>query len=575
MTRIVVTFTYALLFWGCAKQTNPTGGPKDEDPPQLLRSVPSNRQTNYTRTEIELVFNEFIQLNNPREQIVIVPPVGKKFETIARKNRVTIKFNSQLRDSTTYTINFREAIQDLSEKNPAKNLKLAFSTGDYIDSLSVEGKVHDLLKGLPAENFTVAITPLSDTFSIFKHPAQFFTLTDKSGRFFIENIKAGNYRIYAFQDKNKNLLVDSRSESFAFLSDTLNIRESIKNINLSCIALDMRPIKIISAKPLGNHFLVRVNKGYTTYAFESMMQDYKLQFDHPDFSSIRFYNTIVDHDSIPVRLTFTDSINSKIDTILHVKFNKLSLQKERFTVKTQNLIYLENKRFVSGELVFNKPISSVICDSIYIRLDSVTISSFKNEDFSWNQSFTQALIRKQLLKPLDLTISPKQPKSSTQQQTPRLPGSDARRGQTVTQQTGKPNPAKIFNQLILSPASITSVEGDSINFLSAPFSVIKPESSAVLIIEIQGPGNAITQLVDKNYKLVLESSSKKIRAENLTPGEYFIRTILDINNNGKWDPGNYYLNMEPEKIIFYTDDTGNKSINLKANWEVGPLLIRY
>src|SRR5690606_38763439 len=111
---IYLIITLSLL-WGCAKQTTPTGGEKDEIPPTLLKSNPPNRQTNFNKNEIELTFDELVQVNNPRDQIIITPAIGKKFEAEARKNRVILKLNGELKENTTYTIMFREAVQDITE----------------------------------------------------------------------------------------------------------------------------------------------------------------------------------------------------------------------------------------------------------------------------------------------------------------------------------------------------------------------------------------------------------------------------------------------------------------------------
>jgi methionine-rich copper-binding protein CopC len=104
------------LLCQCAKQTSPTGGPTDETPPALERSNPKHEQTNVKSSKIELTFNEAIQLNNAREQIIITPSVGKKFETTFNKRSVTLDLKADLQENTTYNINFREAIQDITEK---------------------------------------------------------------------------------------------------------------------------------------------------------------------------------------------------------------------------------------------------------------------------------------------------------------------------------------------------------------------------------------------------------------------------------------------------------------------------
>jgi hypothetical protein len=115
----IVILTLAFISTQCAKQTAPTGGPKDEDPPVLVKSTPKDQQTNFKDKEIVLEFDEPIQLNNPREQLIITPTIGtfgKDFEMIAKKNKVILTIKSKLQENTTYSLNFRETVADLNEK---------------------------------------------------------------------------------------------------------------------------------------------------------------------------------------------------------------------------------------------------------------------------------------------------------------------------------------------------------------------------------------------------------------------------------------------------------------------------
>lgn len=48
----------------------------------------------------------------------------------------------------------------------------------------------------------------------------------------------------------------------------------------------------------------------------------------------------------------------------------------------------------------------------------------------------------------------------------------------------------------------------------------------------------------------------------LQPGSYSMRVIVDSNENGLWDAGNLFLQLQPELVIPY-----NNTINLKAGWE--------
>ncbi|MEM9850056.1 MAG: Ig-like domain-containing protein, partial [Bacteroidota bacterium] len=153
MLRIIIFSSLifsSFILIQCANPGTLTGGPKDEQPPRLdsLESTP-NLQTNFEVQDIVLTFDEWIKLNNPFTQIVVSPPLDPKPEVSLKGKSVLIEFDetTELRANATYTINFGEAIQDLTEGNPAENLRFVFSTGDFIDSLEVSGQIKDLEKG--------------------------------------------------------------------------------------------------------------------------------------------------------------------------------------------------------------------------------------------------------------------------------------------------------------------------------------------------------------------------------------------------------------------------------------------
>ena len=167
LTKNLHWFIYALFLLSCARQSSPTGGPKDTIPPVLVRVIPPNETINFNADQIELEFSEDVILNAPKEQLIITPTIGKEYKMTYRRNRVIIEFEEPLQDSTTYTFNFRESIQDITEKNSVRNLQLAYSTGTYLDSLSISGTIYHMLSGKPAEDATVALHTENDTFNIF------------------------------------------------------------------------------------------------------------------------------------------------------------------------------------------------------------------------------------------------------------------------------------------------------------------------------------------------------------------------------------------------------------------------
>lgn len=49
---------YLLFALACARQTAPTGGPKDSIPPSLAASLPKQGQVNFKGSTVELSFSE-------------------------------------------------------------------------------------------------------------------------------------------------------------------------------------------------------------------------------------------------------------------------------------------------------------------------------------------------------------------------------------------------------------------------------------------------------------------------------------------------------------------------------------
>ena len=194
LLQLILCVCVIAFIYSCASQMPPTGGPKDEDPPVLEYSIPSNFALNFNETTIELTFDEPIIVFNLKNELIITPTFFGKYNSKIRKNSVILTFEEPFPDSTTFTLNFREGIKDITEGNAAENLRLAFSTWDFIDSLSIEGTITDLFTVEPVDNYTVGIFNVADTITPLNGPPLYFTRKNKAGHYIIENIKQGNYR---------------------------------------------------------------------------------------------------------------------------------------------------------------------------------------------------------------------------------------------------------------------------------------------------------------------------------------------------------------------------------------------
>jgi uncharacterized protein (DUF2141 family) len=571
--------TLVILISSCAKQTSPTGGPKDTIPPHLLTTIPKQNQINFKGSSVQLTFDEYIDVDNPKEKILITPNIGKDYEVSVKKKTVTVEFETPLKDSTTYSINFRESVRDITEKNPAENLKIAFSTGTYIDSLIIKGKTTDPLTNKPIKDITVALYEI-DTFNVFKHKPSYITKTNDKGVFNLENLKPGTYYLYAFDDKNRNLIVDTKNESFGFKELPVSLSTNLEDERIDLIRLDYRPIRLVNAKPYNTYYNIKFSKAIHRYTLTSD-KDSIYTMVSTDGSNIKVYHTFAE-DSIPARLQAFDSVNQKIDTVLYIKTSKAKPTPEEFSISIKDWKLSQQKGILQGTIIPNKPIKSILFDSIYYRIDSVNTITLEANDFTWNQDLKQYHVRKKLDRSLHTTDPPRTTSANTPSRQPQQPApqnSDRKqKGNRAKQQTQEPVgiSAEPFT-INFGNGSFLSIENDSSRAFSEKIKPLTQEETGIIKVTAQtGYSSFLIQLLDKDFKILQTVKNQhSVSFEDLRPGDYQIRFVLDINNDGMWTPANFLQRKESEPISFYHNEKKIPIITLKANWEVGPLLINF
>lgn len=543
-----LSFLQAIIFYliliGCASQTTPTGGPQDEIPPVLISSNPKNGQKNFKGKILELDFNEDVKLKDPKEEILITPSPGKNIKFTSKRNRIIIEPEEDWKDSTTYSLTFREGIQDITEGNPAENLRLAFSTGNEIDSLSISGSVHETFSEKIPEKITVALYQ-SDTFDIFNHTPTYLTKSDKKGNFSIQNLKAGTYYIYAFNDKNKNLKVESKTEKFGYLAKPLDLKKNSDSLNIYLIAVDTRPLAITSIRHTNKTTMVRFNKSIDSIHVSGVTSKQAQSILNDQHSEIIFYQSFETGDSIATRIKARDSVNQYIDTTFYIKYSLTKMATESFSLNEVTYQYNIQNKTLNHTLTFNKPLLNINLDSIYIKLDSVKTAAITPANLLVDSLYHTITLSTKVEQPRDTTVD------------------------------GKPNKFKPF--LRYGKGAFISVELDSSKRISKDIIFLKEEDTGLVT------GKITTQ--EKNYEIQLTGTDnktvarltnpKEIKFQYLVPQEYRVRIIIDTNANGKWDPGNFYEGIEPEKVILYKSEEGKYSFPIRANWEYGPLVIKF
>lgn len=216
---------------GCANVIPPQGGPKDTLPPVLVHATPKDSTLNFKGNRITLTFNEYIDLADVQNNLLFTP----LFETVpvieARLKTLTIRIRDSLEPNTTYSFNFGNAIQDVNEHNPYRNYTYLFSTGAYLDSLTLNGKVILAETGKIDSTLTVVLhTDFTDSAVANKRP-RYAARLDSSGSFTFKNLPRDTFAIYAIGEAGTLRRYTSPDQLFAF-SDSAAVAGSSIPITL-------------------------------------------------------------------------------------------------------------------------------------------------------------------------------------------------------------------------------------------------------------------------------------------------------------------------------------------------------
>ena len=214
-------FTACSLLWECANPVAPEGGPKDTKPPKAVKFYPPDHTVNFIDNSIKIDFNEFIALKNQAAEVTVSPPLKTLPDLRIRGKSLIIKLDDTLSANTTYSIDFGKAISDITESNILPGFSYVFSTGPYVDSLSLQGRVFNSFDLSPQKDlFALLYINIYDTIAFdslpFKVKPYYVTKTNEKGEFLFHNLKASDMKLTALADQNGNLIFDQASEKVAF-----------------------------------------------------------------------------------------------------------------------------------------------------------------------------------------------------------------------------------------------------------------------------------------------------------------------------------------------------------------------
>lgn len=229
---VITVFFVSVIGNGCANPIAPAGGPRDSLPPLLVAVTPKDSSENFNAKRITFSFNEFVEVANVRENL-IVSPVPKIDPVVESKLRtVTVRIKDTLEPNTTYAYNFGDAIKDINEGNVLKNFTYVFSTGDHIDSLELTGRVQLAETGLADSTLIVMLHRNGDDSALIKEKPRFIAKLDSLGRFRFRHLPTGTFYLYALKDDGGQKKYLSKKQLFAFADKPVTITGSNQPVNM-------------------------------------------------------------------------------------------------------------------------------------------------------------------------------------------------------------------------------------------------------------------------------------------------------------------------------------------------------
>lgn len=576
---VVAGFAWIVIISSCANQGMPTGGPQDSIPPVLVGTHPNYKALNYKGEEVRLTFDEFIIPDQVSEMLVVSPPLEERLTILTKSKTLIVRFNEDLRDSITYSLDFKNSIVDNNERNPYESLRFSFSTGDRLDTLRVAGKVMKGFNLEPVENTLVLLHKNLHDSAVYTVQPNYIAKTDEKGLYLFDNIAEGEYHLFSFNDLNNDLRYNEGAEEIAF-HDTLVVPSAEYHAEADTLASGADSLLIAGHI----HFLPEpiYLRQFTEKIFEQYLKTSK--------RDSRYQVTIVFNE--PVSDTFNIQL---VDTIVpnwyvlepNLEFDSLTMWIADTTLAAKENIRMELSYFQLDSL-----------NQLYLKKDTVDIPFTEKEEdsrrsrrrerddeeegpppvpqFNWTTNLSSTgfdlnkdilLTSPQPIKYLDsVAVSLYLAEDTLKKQIPFTFNQDTAAYRTY--RIAFPWESETSYTLEIDSAACINIYGISSRKLSNTFKTRPEDYYGTINLELNSvEGQVLVQLLENNdAETVLQE--KKVNEngtvvfEYLAPEKYKVKVIYDENRDGKWNTGSYQDRIQPERVAYI-----NEVIKVRSNWD--------
>ena len=602
----------ATILSACARMGQPDGGWYDEQPPRVVGAEPAENATGVKSKKLYIYFSEYIKLTNASEKVIVSPPQMEQPEITSQGKRIAIKLADSLRANTTYTVDFSDAISDNNEDNPLGNYAYVFSTGDNIDSLEVSGTVIQANDFEPVKGILVGLySDLADS-AFTSLPMLRVARTDASGHFVIRGVAPGSYRVYALQDQDGNYSYSQKSEMMAALPDTItpsafpDVRQDtlwrdtlhiqkISRVNYTHFMPDNLVLKAFTA-PQTDRYLVKQERKdanmfslFFSYGSDTLPVVRGLNFDsdHAFFvqsndrrDTINYWlrdSTLINQDTLTMAVSYlkTDSMGRlmpQTDTlqvlskIPYERRLKLEEKNRETWLKNQNRLRRRGLRYDSImprpalDMEWAAPSAMAPDDNVLIKfrepllsIDTTKIHLYSKIDTSWYRSpfrlvpyneKNQRLLMQHRVDSLDTLSS----------------------GETTFALIGEWRPGVEYS-VETDSGAFCGLYGELSEAKKQGVRINRDDQYATVLMSITGfeGRHLVVDLLNSSGNVVKTAYTDNGKANfyYVKEGTYYMRMLVDDNNNGKWDTGDFNLKLAPEDVYYYP-----RKLECRAKWDL-------
>ena len=575
---IIAAFAWVVIVSSCANQGMPTGGPRDTIPPVLTGTFPAYKSLNFRGNEVRLSFNEYIIPDQVSEQLVVSPPLEKRPLILTKGRTLIVRFNESLRDSLTYSMDFKSSIVDNNERNPYENLRFVFSTGNRLDSLRVAGKVVNAFNMEPLENALVMLHKNLHDSAVYTQRPLYIARTDKEGMYLFDNLAEGQYHLFSLNDVNNNLKYEEGVEEMAF-HESVIIPSAEYHAEADTIATGADSLLVAGHV----HFLPGpINlRQFTEDIFNQYLKSSRRE--SPNHFTLVFNE--------PVRDTFSVSlVNQQIENWVvsepNLRYDSLTFWIADTTLAAQEKIMIEIAYYQLDTL-----------DRLFVEKDTLELQYVERDDprrrrrparneeeetgpqvpqFTWTTNLTPTgydlnkdimitapqplrhfnheavvvyLADDTLKTPLEVKLAP----DSVEWRTYRI---------------SYPWDDETSYTLSIDSAAAHNIYGWVSRELLSTFRTRSMDYYGAINLAITGvEGQVLVQLLEnKPEERVLREKAitkdQTVVFDYLPPEKYRVKAIFDRNSNGRWDPGSYQDKFQPEPVLYI-----NEVIKVRSNWD--------